>query len=1304
MLFPIVNGKPSKLYQELYTLTQKDRKLTNLLYALSKQDECKKMFGHSDLNSQGEPNTKVFIDKLDVKEILNEKANIASEAKALGAITHSGKPVYFADMMSITQRVIDFNNNHDKMKATIKYSDKGYYIEVGTLNAENFNTNNVLNNRINLYNEIINHLANNGLNTNLSIEAKKALNPLSIYYSINRLKDLKSSTDNLNMTTTSLIIDLFNADPWIQNHLLPQFGNDLAQAISQVSGYKYSNPINITQAQEAQIKKFLNKVQLKMKKVMNSATIDQVVENAKAGTTYTQTYLGTDGVSVNDALKELYTVYHLDKDNLNSLNKKAKKISDASNQLLQIQVARLNEQRLKHGATRGERKLIKAQKEIEQGRYLASTVMMLENLVNTISTQEAKIDKLDKRLAKDPESLVVIQRYSKLLLDQLDLVKSFEPIIKQLKNADLLEDDDLTGNSQLIDDIRDLATELGETLDRIESNARSKQYDVVYSFLKIYWGEDKTLPDGTKVELGGENGIMNMAITDINFFDRFIYAVNTTNDEMMNIIAEAVKQAHEKRDAKLRQQLKEVRAITKELYDSGSSTSFMFERDINGYPKKIISDYDYEKFDNELAAYKEQIRQDSSIDKKDYDALEKDWMQKHSKTVKYIYTDSNGNQQKLSLTVPIYDAATTVKDRLTTAQYNYYKKMMDMKAEMLSKIDAASNNSLFDVIELANDLTTAVGEAGTDPSKIYQLMKNKVVDMFGTREDDTDYGSILDDNNVKLTHVNSRGESIDTLPIFYTHKIKDRSRVSTDFSRSMMTYLASSQQYIQMNGILDSLLLAKDYMLTQRPVQQTSGGSTLLDIQKLGKQSYVSVASKMGIATDLGGLADDFFERCVYGKTRKDEGYLFGTKVKLDKAVDFLTGYTSITGLAVNTLGAEANLLVGKLQMLIESGLGMGGEFFNMKDYVYADAKYMQLIGPLLNECMSNSKSSLLGVMMERFDVLDDFYEKIKETGFYKNPLGKIIGNTNLFFLYGIGEHMLHAQGMLAVLHNQKNNVLDSNGKEVPLIEALEVVKDSTGNGELAIKSGYTLKDGSPITEEHLNKIKRRIAYVNKSMHGAFGQMDKGMIHRYAIGRLIMNFRQWMPAHYSRRFRGLHYDTDLGEYREGYYVSTAKFLWGCAKDLKDKRLTIATRWHELSDMERYNLKRAIAETAIFAMLAASLALIGPAKDHKGNWARRHLIYELKRMQMETRASTPLAGGGFVRDITKIINSPVAAISTIDKISKVLDLTDAFTVIENGKYKGENLYIHNLEKSLPFYGQIVKMLELGESDDLFILFN
>lgn len=1300
-LYPIVKGKQSKLYMDLYTLTKKDRKLTNLLYALSQQDEIKKLFAHSDLNSQSEPDTKTFVQRLGVEDIMNEKGRIDAEAKALGAVNNSGKTIYYDDMMTITQRVLDFNDNHDKMKASIKYNANGFYIEVDTINSENYNTNNVLNNRITLFNDLLQHFSNEGLNTTLSDEAKKVLNPLSVYYSISTLKDLKKDTGNINMSVASLLVDLFKQDP-LMARLVTQLGADLPQAISQVSGYTYKNPITITSYQETQIKRVLSNIQTELKTILNSSTLDQIIENAKATSPSSSTYMSTDGLSVRDTLKELYTLYHLDAESLNALSKKIEKMSDAANKLLQVQLAIINEKELKGLTVRGKRKLLSRQKEIEQGKYIVSTLKMLEDISNSIGNSERKLEKLKKQLEQHPDSLEVIRQMSHIILGQLDTVKAYSSIAKTLANNDLIENDDFTGNSSILDDIKDTAEELSRTLDRMEENARSKQVDAVKAFLKIYWGEDREMPDGTKVSV---TDIMNMAIKDINIFERFLYAANTTSDEMMNVIAEAVKQANNRRDNKLREQLKEIRTVTKELYDSGSSSSFMFERDSEGYPKRIISDYDYDRVDREVAEYEEQIKADPSIDKSDYKDLIEDKRRKlMGRQLKYKYTDSNGNTQKLVLYVPIYDAPVKVQDRLTTAQYNYYKKMLDMKAEMLSQIDATSNSTLFDVIEIANDVTTALQETGGDPVKAYKVVKNKVIDMFHQREDDTDYGSILEGNGMRAVPVNYRGEEINVLPLFYQHKIKDRSRVSTDFSRSMMAYLAVSQQYIQMNGILDSLLLAKDYMLTQRDVAQTSGGGVLADTQRLGKKAYVNVATKSGIATDLGGLADDFFERAVYSKSRKDEGYLWGTKIKLDKFTDALVGYTSVAGLAVNVLGGEANMLVGKIQMLIESGLGMGGEFFGMKDLLYADAKYFQMLGPLLNEVASNTKSSELHLLMERFDVLGDFYDKIKETGFYNNPISKIIGNTNLFFLYGIGEHLLHAQGMLAILHNRKNTVLDDKGNEVPLIEAFTVIKDSTGNGELVIKQGYTQKDGSAIDDAFLDKIKGRIKYTNDSMHGAFDSFSKGMIHRYAVGRMIMNFRQWMPAHYQRRFRGLYYNTDLGEYREGYYVSTFKFIRDCVKDLKDAKFQIGTRWHELSDMERYNLKRAVAETAILAMLTASIALLGDYKDKKGNFAYRHLIYLLKRMQLETMASDPVAAHRFIKSAIKVLNSPAAMLKTVEDLSELIDVTDAFVTIEGGKYDGENLYLHNAERRLPFYGQLVRQSELGESDDLFKLFN
>ena len=63
----------------------------------------------------------------------------------------------------------------------------------------------------------------------------------------------------------------------------------------------------------------------------------------------------------------------------------------------------------------------------------------------------------------------------------------------------------------------------------------------------------------------------------------------------------------------------------------------------------------------------------------------------------------------------------------------------------------------------------------------------------------------------------------------------------------------------------------------------------------------------------------------------------------------------------------------------------------------------------ILKDVYSNNKQSKLGLLMDKFNVLGDFYEKLKTSGFYKNDISKIIGNSSLYFMYGMGEHLLHA-------------------------------------------------------------------------------------------------------------------------------------------------------------------------------------------------------------------------------------------------------------------------------------------------------
>jgi hypothetical protein len=137
-------------------------------------------------------------------------------------------------------------------------------------------------------------------------------------------------------------------------------------------------------------------------------------------------------------------------------------------------------------------------------------------------------------------------------------------------------------------------------------------------------------------------------------------------------------------------------------------------------------------------------------------------------------------------------------------------------------------------------------------------------------------------------------------------------------------------------------------------------------------------------------------------------------------------------------------------------------------------------------------------------------------------------------------------------------------------------------------------------------------------------------------------------------------------------------------------------------MQKANMKRAAAEIVLLVGLCASTASLGRYKDKKGNWAYRNLMYQLMRMRMETRASVPFSPG-FVTNIITILNSPAACITQFSKLAKLLSLTDLAVTIESGKYEGENLWVHNDVKAVPFLKQVQNQLELATEDDLFQVF-
>lgn len=1331
-VYPTAKGKKSKLYGDMYNKTGHDRKLTNFLYAMSKLDNVRAQFNKKQFDRLGEIKSDAFMDWVHIEDLIKDQNALQQAKNSLGAENPDGTQKGYDTPEEILDRVIDFNNNNTRMKAMIRFSNGQFVIDVENLNAENYGANRSLIRRKIILDAITGWLNTQGLKTDFSPEVKtRYANTLSALGFERTIKDMIDAFGRdryrANPDAARLIMDMFEGSPLLDT-IKNGFGDDLANAISYRTGNDQApiTPETLDLLRDRywsdQLNLFLQEVKRKMSR-LDASALEAKKEHELSRFSDDTEYFNIPASEIHEALTELYRVSHVDKEEVLTDIEQATKLSEAARAFLNNKYIELETFRRKTGGKKrgDDKELRKIEQEIERGRYGDSIISMLSDLAGEINTTTDLIAALDTSFAAAPDTLTAVNEASKIIIRSSELADVYRPILERLLSLDGLELDELGLTEDMIEAIQQLASSLNEKLTTLRRDAKRKQFDVVYAYYSIYWGNSDQRNNGE--EMVSLREILETARKDINFFDRYIYAMGESNDEALALFAAAVRDRNQARDKIARRGDTIIRRLTNDLFEAGSDAVFMYERKDSSPTGKIISDVDWDAFEAKRKQMKEYYENQGYSQREVQRRLESwennntEWVtpfthptfrNAYAEYLKVFHGDSaTPSEYDFKIRIPLREKFGKALPNMTQAQQDYYYKMMALKAAVTYGLPTAEFG-FFDAPQISTDVTTALKESGGDPSKVLQIIKNKIVDALVKREDDTDYGDFMDTlgaNNISLRHSDLSGQEAQTLPLFFTHKIKDPSRLSLDFSRGIEAIMTSSVQYNEMNKALDALMLAKDWLINRRNIAAVEGDKTLMDIYTWGRDVMIRTIKKTPATALSAGLVADFTEVNIFGKRHKDgKGHVsvFGLDVSYDKLTGLVTGYTSYTGLSLNLLGAQANALVGKLQMCIE---GACGEFYNIADWGYAEWEYFQEIWPMLAELASNKKTSDLALLMDYFDVKDEFIENLKADGFYNNIVGKIIGNANILFMYGMGEHMLHAETMLAILHRKKV-VNRQTGQTVSLRKVFEK-KVESGTGELVVDySKWDIIDAEgnrrALTEKDLDTIKGQVSYCNKTMHGAFGQLDKGMVHRYCFGRLIMNFRQWMPGHYERRFRGLHYNYDLNEWREGYYTTSLKFLADTVKEWNDGGWQLITRWHQLNDMQQANIKRAVAEIALLVGLCASTASLGRYKDKKGNWAYRNLMYQLMRMRMETRASVPFSPG-FVTNIITILNSPAACITQFSKLAKLLSLTDLAVTIESGKYEGENLWVHNAVKAVPFLKQVQNQLELATEDDLFQVF-
>lgn len=279
--------------------------------------------------------------------------------------------------------------------------------------------------------------------------------------------------------------------------------------------------------------------------------------------------------------------------------------------------------------------------------------------------------------------------------------------------------------------------------------------------------------------------------------------------------------------------------------------------------------------------------------------------------------------------------------------------------------------------------------------------------------------------------------------------------------------------------------------------------------------------------------------------------------------------------------------------------------------------------------------------------------------------------------------------------------------QEMSLLEALEirnVYADNDDIKEMVLKEGTVDENGNTID---LDKVSRQIQDIAIHLFGAYNSEDANVANRTVVGKAIMQFRKWIKPQFNVRFQKAEIDYITETTREGYYNTAMKYAYEkfAATFLNESmrgKFQIAAHWSELTNEQKYNIRRAAFEMLQLLAWALICNFMPWPDDKKRPWYLKMSEYLVKRELHELGMLVP--SPLMLQEILKTVKSPAACLTIISNIAALIESMffspqDYFDEIQSGPYKGMSTFEKNLTKAPIFIIQWIRQVDkfTGELD-------
>lgn len=1304
---PEVNGQPSLLYTDLYNMLVKQfglepsiaRQLTNVMYSYYKADN---QIQQSLDNTNKPKNKQDEHSALDVFQILKGDELVKyTQISQLNTLSISEgikldlvQDVEFDSWQQAYQKAQNINSTYSSVSAFVKQNGDKYVIKINSITP--------LNRLDRVYTQIEGQqmqLIENFLNvvgtstSNLSFVQNKFFGR-RYYNLVNWIANTRNTNPKyLLKEDLKMLVSLFQRESVI-DRLITKFGS-IDSLVDTYYDY-YRGNYNATPSTDTQLR----------------AAMDLMINFNGLDTSYLAKSSKdlTDTIKANDKDYEAYMVYdelndqfeidqtaiQVSKDNLTSLSKilqyavkslgieanalkKSGDISMSSNLLKQVQ---------------------KINSDLERKEYISS----LAEFLNIASTRLSNLlNELKIQIPQDA-SIEYLQQRGSILREAAQYIEVYGSLIKSIATLDAVDKDIfiLDNDAQVL---QKEANNISQTISNINLAIQQSIDQWARQALASMLGEHSEITI---------NDVMKDINYDASYADR-LYNATQVSHIPTAVLANYIQSARRTRTAKLAEIAQRISVIVNPIGADGKrhtiDTSFMYELveaefSSKGNPKQeylIISEYDFEGFYAVRRKFYGKLKNRGLTGA----ALElemENWMIHNTEEV--VVDKKTGRTERL----PKLKKKNNPLDNLTPEQRTAYDKFIELKAEIDSLLPGFAQH-LYSPPQLRKNAIDQLFKGN-----ISKAVKEKYEDTIKVREDEENLGqSVETDSGEIIVQRTDMTGSTDVIPINYVNKLRNQDDLLLNFAEGLQHLAASAVNYESINNIVDTVEVLSDYI--ESKVSPTKTGAALAQGYLYGSKLFFEL-KKGSRESRISNILRDQKKRLLYNNTTADLSPQAAKKYALIRKI------TSINALTFNLFGAINNAIEGYRKNLEES-LVFSSDTFDLADLEWAHMHILKdhvgKTGSHLLDFFSGRRTSLGGLIMDRFDPRKEKFHEIANTKYRTNLFRTAISKDLTMIGYSIGETLNNMPIVYARLHHIKV-LIDS--KEGRLIDALERVDNGDGTYSLGIKSNTTLKDsGEPVTEEYLDQVAREINEISERSHGGMSEEAMGAFAQGTLGIAVLQLRRWMIGVYSNYFRGQWYDAATGKRKEGawkgiYDVSFAPIISAVQKhlpwskefvqDTNTFKQDLLLNYNNLKPHQKLAAVRWLVATSMMTVLSILTdALIKSfyTTDKDEEWFKL-LFYFLTRQKMDVSSTVPDLNhienvGSIGKNLIEIMDKPFAAYSTVKFFTyPVTGLPDYGTEIQSGPHKGEDRYVRNLKKLYWKPGELWNRIEgLDSTDEL-----